>query len=44
MSHWHGKIPAINGKVFEGSAGSLLNTSVATVEEVEDWTDGFAFD
>ena len=44
MSRWHSKIPTVNGKVFEGGTGSLLNTGVATVEEVEDWIDGFAFD
>ena len=44
MSHWHRKIPTVNvGKVCEGIAGGLLNTSVMTVEEVEDWIEGFVF-
>ena len=45
MSHWHRKIPTVNdGKVCEGIAGGLLNTSVMTVEEAEDWIEGFVFD
>ena len=45
MLHWHRKIPTVNiGEVFEGSAGSLLNTGVVTVEEAEDWIEGFVFD
>ena len=45
MSHWHRKMPTVNfSKVSEGSTGSLLNTSVMTVEEAEDWIEGFVFD
>ena len=45
MSHWHRKIPTVDvGKVFERSAGSLLNIGVVTVEEVEDWIESFVFD
>ena len=45
MLHWHRRIPTANvSKVFEGSAGSLLDTSVMTVEEAEDWIEGFVFD
>ena len=36
MSHWHRKIPTVSSEVFEGSAGSLLNTGVITVKEAED--------
>ena len=39
--HWHGEIPTVNSKVFEGRAGGLLNTGVMTVEEVEDRIEGF---
>ena len=41
---WHGKIPTVHSKVFEGGVGCLLNTGVVTVEEVEDCIEGFAFD
>ena len=44
MSHRHRKIPTVNdGKVYEGTAGGLMNTSVMTVEEVEDRIEGFVF-
>ena len=44
ISRWHRKMPTISSKVFEGNAGSLLNTGVTTVEEAEDWTESTAFD
>ena len=44
MSRWHRKIPTVNREVFEGSAGSVLNIGVRTVEEVEDGIEDIAFD
>ena len=42
-SRQHRKIPTVDSKVFEGNAGSLLNTGVTTVEKAEDWIEGIAF-
>ena len=44
MSGSHQKIPTVSSEVFEGSASSLLNTNITTVEEVEDRIEGFSFD
>ena len=43
MSRWQRRIPTVDSKVFEGNAGSLLDTGVTTIEKAEDWIEGIAF-